>query len=105
MTANPSENQYCGWTRMTDSQDPFDTKPIRYRIGCEGKVARGKYPILPNVCPHCGKAVEVKSSCQCKELLQENQNLRKALERIMQLASGTSATIAEKALKGYTGAA
>lgn len=55
-------DEYCVWTRMTDSLDPFETKPIRYRIGCDGKVARGKYPIYPDVCPHCGKAVDAKSS-------------------------------------------
>lgn len=31
-------------------------------------------------------------------------HLEAALSRIMQLSSGTSATIAEKALKGYSGA-
>lgn len=57
-----TEDQHCGWTRMTDSQDPFETKPIRYRIGCDGTVARGKYPIYPDVCPHRGKAVDGKTT-------------------------------------------
>lgn len=38
------------------------------------------------------------------EALAEIEALRDALKRIMRISSGTSSTIAEKALKGYSGA-
>lgn len=52
----------CTWTRLPDSREFGDLRPIRFNIGCCNSTARGSYAFYPDVCPHCRCAVVIGSA-------------------------------------------
>jgi hypothetical protein len=56
MTASQEQ---CVWMRMPDILTPLETRPIQFRIGCNGKIASGAHPFYPDECPHCQKPVSI----------------------------------------------
>jgi hypothetical protein len=52
-------SEKCVWARLPDVINPLELHPARFSISCIGETAAGAYPICPDVCPHCQRAVEV----------------------------------------------
>lgn len=49
----------CIWTRLPDSEHPFELHKYVYEVGCNGNLARGAQPIYPDHCPSCGLPVQI----------------------------------------------